>query len=125
MMLGNLGYVAYEEGDYKRVRDLNASLLRQSYKIGSRQWAMGGLATLAGPLGKLGEPEKGARLLGASSALMAGMGIDYQLGDLQEIAKYTADVKSQLDEATFEAAYAEGEAMTLEQAVAYALEDER
>jgi non-specific serine/threonine protein kinase len=123
MMLGNLGFVAYEERDYKRARDLNASFLRQSYKIRSGQWALGGLATLAGPLGKLGEPEKGARLLGASNALMAGMGIDYQPGDLPEIAKYSADIMSQLDEATFEAAYAEGQAMTLEQAVAYALEE--
>jgi tetratricopeptide (TPR) repeat protein len=124
MMLGNLGFVAYEEGDYERARDFFASFLRQSYKIGSRQWAMSGLASLAGPLGKLGEPEKATRLLGASRALMAGMGIDYQPTDLPEMAKYAADVRAQLDEATFEAAYAEGKAMTLEQALVYALEEE-
>ncbi len=33
-----------------------------------------------------------------------------------------ADIRAQLDEPTFAAAWAEGQAMTLEQAIAYALE---
>jgi ribosomal protein L10 len=51
------------------------------------------------------------------------MGFDHQPSDQQEVAKYFADIKSQLDEATFDAAYAEGQAMNLEQAVAYALDE--
>jgi hypothetical protein len=52
------------------------------------------------------------------------MGFGHQIADQHEIAKYIADVRAQLDEATFEAAYAEGQAMTLEEAVAYALSDD-
>jgi hypothetical protein len=78
---------------------------------------------MAGALGKLGESKKAARLLGASDALMAEMGFDHQPSDLPEMAKFSADVKSQLDEATFNAAYAEGQAMNLAQAVAYALDE--
>jgi hypothetical protein len=37
------------------------------------------------------------------------------------ITEFTSELRAQLDEATFEAAWAEGQAMTLEQAVAYAL----
>jgi hypothetical protein len=54
--------------------------------------------------------------------MSAGMGFDHQPSNLPEIAKYFADVKSQLDEATFNAAYSEGQAMSLDQAVAYALD---
>ena len=37
--------------------------------------------------------------------------------------QYTADVHAQLGEATFEAARNEGQALTLEQALVYALEE--
>jgi tetratricopeptide (TPR) repeat protein len=123
MMYANLGFVAYQEGDYERARELTAASMRPMVDIGLKQLVISGLAGLAGSLAKLGEPKKAARLLGASDGLMAEMGFDHQPSDLPEILKYTADIKSHLDEATFEAAYAEGQAMTLEQAVAYALED--
>jgi hypothetical protein len=102
-------------------RDLNESFLVHINEIGLKHMAIAGIGSAAGPLGKLGKLEKAARLLGASAALMAGMGGDHQSGDQHEIAKYTAEVRAQLDEATFDAAYAEGQAMTLEQAMAYAL----
>ena len=44
-------------------------------------------------------------------------------GDFYDYAYSVAQVRDQLDEATFSAAYAVGRAMTLEQAIAYALED--
>ncbi len=40
----------------------------------------------------------------------------------RELDRITAATRAELDEATFEAAWAEGRAMSLEQAVAYALE---
>jgi tetratricopeptide (TPR) repeat protein len=123
MLYANLGFVAYQEGDYKRARDLAASSMRPMVEIGLKQLVLSGLAELAGSLAKLGEPKKATRLLGASDALMAEMGLDHQPSDLPEFVKYTANIKSQLDEATFDAAYTEGRAMTLEQAVAYALDE--
>ena len=41
-----------------------------------------------------------------------------------EWERYVPATRAQLDEATFTAAWAEGQAMSLEQAVAYALEEE-
>jgi len=121
MNLANLAFVAYDEGDYKRGRELAISILKQRMEIGWVEWALVGLMVLAGPLGKLGQPEKAARLLGASKTMMAEMGMYYQSGDQPEVDKYIADVRSQLDEATFNAAYAGGEAMTMDQAIAYAV----
>jgi hypothetical protein len=51
------------------------------------------------------------------------MGVDHHPSDLEEIARYTNHLRSQLDEATFESFWAIGEAMTMEQAVAYAMDE--
>ena len=59
--------------------------------------------------------------LGASEAALERMGAFYQPVDKKEIDRIIANVRSQLDEATFQAAWVEGRAMTLEQAVADAL----
>jgi non-specific serine/threonine protein kinase len=123
MMYANLGLVAYQERDYERARELAAASIRPMAEIGLKQMVLSALKEMAGSLGKLGEPEKAARLLGASDALMAEMGLDHQPSDLPEMVKFSADVKSQLDETAFDAAYAEGQVMTLEQAVAYALDE--
>jgi hypothetical protein len=53
------------------------------------------------------------------------MGFVPNQGDQHEIANYAADVRAQLDESTFEAAWAEGQAMTLDAAIAYALEGDQ
>ena len=66
MMLINLGFVAYQEGDYQRARYLFGSYSRQMHEIGARQGTITGLAGLAGSFAKLSKREKAARLLGAS-----------------------------------------------------------
>jgi tetratricopeptide (TPR) repeat protein len=122
MSSGNLGYVAFHEGDFERARDLNASRLKQMYEIGANLASADGLAGAAGPLARLGEPIKAARLLGAADALIGGLGIDHQMGDEFEFVTYAAEVRAMLDEATFETAFAEGQAMSLDEAVADALD---
>jgi predicted ATPase/class 3 adenylate cyclase len=124
LMLENMTFLANHQGDYVRGRELALNVIRQWANIGRRQAVCIGLAGLAGSLGKLGEPEKAAQLLGASTARLAEIGIDFQPGDQHEVASYTAEVRAQLDKATFEAAWAEGQAMKLDSAIAYALEDD-
>lgn len=79
------------------------------------------LAMSAGPVASQGNPQKAARCLGASEALLAIMGLGLQTIDQFEIERYVAAVKEQIDEATFEAAWAEGRAMSLEEAVSLVL----
>jgi hypothetical protein len=69
-------------------------------------------------------PEKAVRLLGASEALLGTMGLVLQAGEQFEIERYVRAVREQLDETTFQAARAEGHAMSAEKAVAYALATE-
>jgi predicted ATPase len=123
MSLGNLAFVAYQKGEYGRSRTLSQRYMKQMYELGAMQQTLTGIAALAGSLGRLGELEKATRLLGASAALIDEMGVDHHPSDLQEIAKYTEYIRAQIDKVTFEALWAEGQAMTMEQVVDYAMED--
>jgi hypothetical protein len=79
-------------------------------------------AMLTGPVGASGQPERAAQLLGASESSFQDLGISLQPADKIEIDRYLDDVRAQLDERTFEKAWAEGRTTSLENAVALALD---
>jgi hypothetical protein len=79
---------------------------------------------LAGVAAAAGGARRAARLLGAAAALLATAGLLQPTpGWRDDHARATAAARAQVDEQTFAAAWAEGRAMPLEQAVAYALEE--
>ncbi len=63
-----------------------------------------------------------ARLFGAVEALHESLSIGTTLFEQQFIERGIANLRAQLDETTMAVAWAEGRAMTLEQAIAFALE---
>ena len=71
-----------------------------------------------------GETERAARLFGASEALPEAMGAPPESGESALQEPYLAAARSQLDEASWQEAWAQGRAMTLEEAISYALEEE-
>jgi hypothetical protein len=81
------------------------------------------LAAFAGAIGALGQAERAARLFGASEIALERFGAFHQLNDKPEIDGMIAVVRARLDNAAFQAAWAEGHKFTLEQAVAHALEE--
>lgn len=123
LLLADLAIIAYGQGNYEQAHDLSVTFLKKLHGLDLRLWFLIGLAGLAGSLGKLGAPDKAARLLGASTAMLGTMGVPYPPSDQREVARYLADIRAQLDEDAFTAAWEEGQAMTLQQAVAYALEE--
>lgn len=72
-----------------------------------------------------GKPEQAARLFGAVESLVESIGMAGRMNpsDQKEFDDYVTIVRAQLDDASFAAAWAEGRAMTMEQAIAYALEN--
>ena len=62
-------------------------------------------------------------LFRASESILQDLGASLQPADKIEIDRYLDDVRAQLDEKTFEKAWAEGRAMSLEGAVALALDE--
>lgn len=79
------------------------------------------LTALAGPLAKLGEPEKLVKMLSTITRLMSELGLAFHPYDLPMIKLYREDAKALLYENTFALAWAVGQLMTYEQAVDYAL----
>jgi hypothetical protein len=69
-----------------------------------------------------GRPQEAARLLGAAEALLKASGSTWWPADRVEYERNLATLRAALSEAAFAAAWAEGQAMTLERAIAYALE---
>ena len=113
----NLSYVAYHQGDFERAEAIAQEAISRRMELGNISSIPQELSTLAGPLAAQGNVEKAARLLGASEALLEAMGLFIQPGDRFEAERYESAVREQLDDATFEAAWAEG------QAIAFALEE--
>jgi tetratricopeptide (TPR) repeat protein len=121
-MCVNLAYIAQHEGDHERARSLGRQALQLAYARNDRRDIAVALMTLAGSIGALGQLQRAARLLGASEDLLERMGSFHQPTDQPECDRIVAAVRAQLDDATFEAARAEGRKMTLEQAVADVLD---
>ena len=125
MSLFILGMVEFGRGDPGRGAPLFEEGVRISQDIGDR---LGGIYYVWG-FGKLsvlrGRPVRAATLWGASEALREQMGMALSHLDLAA-SGYEQDlaaVRSALGEASFDAAWAEGRAMSFEQAIEYALEE--
>jgi predicted ATPase/transcriptional regulator with XRE-family HTH domain/Tfp pilus assembly protein PilF len=119
--LHNLGLVALAQGDYANARASFEEGLTIQSQIGDKIGLAANLLSVAGAITESGEAERGARLLGAASALFDRLGVMLRPEQrlLYERAAYLA--RAQLGETNFAKSVAEGRAMTAEEAVAYAL----
>jgi predicted ATPase/DNA-binding CsgD family transcriptional regulator len=122
-MCQNLTFIALHEGDAERARDLGHQGLRLARTMNNRLELAEALAALAGAIGELGQAQRAARLLGASESALERFGAFHQLNDKSEIDAIITAVHARLDDAAFRAAWAEGRELTLEQAVAQALDE--
>ena len=122
--LNNLALGAMIRGDYDEVSTLIRENLRIARKADYKlaiQYSLLGLGLVAAARE---QPARAARLWGAVEGMeeVFGMRITPLARSTTNYEGHLAASRSQLDEAAWEAAWAEGRAMTLEQAVDYALE---
>ena len=101
---------------------------QQPVYTSEQMWALEGLAWLAAQVGvaqgqRVEGARRAARLFGAAEAWRATSGETLSLAEHSGHERYVAIAHAHLDEATWNAAWAEGWAMPLEQAVAYAREE--
>jgi non-specific serine/threonine protein kinase len=122
-LLVNNAFIAQHEGNHWEAIRLLRRSLALSQDIGVPADVARILLTLAGSLGALGRPRRAAHLLGAAYAYLERRGALIDPNDLPELDRNMAFVRAQLGEAAFEQAWAEGQALTLEQAVAHATSD--
>ncbi|MFQ5796017.1 MAG: BTAD domain-containing putative transcriptional regulator [Candidatus Bipolaricaulia bacterium] len=125
LSLFHLGNVAVGQGDLGRAVALYEESLILRQEIGDKGGIALCLEGLAGVACANGQPEQAARLFGAAEALREAIGFPLMPPDrtLLDYDRNVAAVRAELSEDAFEAAWTEGRAMTLEQAIAYALEE--
>jgi tetratricopeptide (TPR) repeat protein len=121
--IGNLGTVAIHQDNYERADSLFRKATRLWSDLKAKYPLALALAFFSGPIAARGYPERAAQLLGASDALLKAMGLGQQPSDQPEIDRFEAAVREQLDEEAFRSAWTKGQAMSLEQAIAFALEE--
>jgi non-specific serine/threonine protein kinase len=119
-VLFNLAFVAQHEGDHQEAIRLLLRSLALCQDIGVQTDVAQELLAFAGSLGALGEPMKAAHLFGAADAFLQRSGALIDPSDQPEHDRNIAFVRAQLGEAVFAEAWAEGQEMTLDQAVAHA-----
>lgn len=123
MMLGNLGFIAAHRGDIEHAEQLFRESLITALELAiDRYIIVTGLVPLASAIAARGQPERAVRLYGAAEAMLELMGAGLQASDQAEYERNLAFVRQHLDEATFQACWNEGRSLSLEHAVAYALE---
>jgi hypothetical protein len=112
-----MGKVALDQGDPGQ-----AALFQQciaDYKE-SKWLSFSCLEGLAAVAMARGEGERAAGLWGAVEAARVATGVPVAAYEARDYNRWLAAARAQLDEATFAAAWAAGQAMSLEQAIAEA-----
>jgi tetratricopeptide (TPR) repeat protein len=122
--LCNLGWIALLQDELSRAADLFRESLSLAWGSGLNplvQSALEGFACLAAARG---EAERAARLWGAAQVLHETKDIPRDTDFLAEADARISAVRSGMGEEAWEEAWRKGRAMTLDEAVSYALEEE-
>jgi tetratricopeptide (TPR) repeat protein len=121
--LANLGNVAIMTGDYATARPLVADSLRMYRELGQVYAQAQMLGSAAGIAVGTGQPERAMRLAGASATHCAAIGVSQPAIFEARNKRVIEDARHALSEVAQATLWAEGQALPLEQAVAYALEE--
>ncbi len=119
--LDNLGWARLGQGDHERAAWSFRESLRLYSELGERWLAADCLDGLARVAGAQADPVRAARLWGAAEALSESIGATTAPMDQAAYERHSSAARTRLGEAAFAAAWSEGRAMDLEEAVAEAL----
>jgi predicted ATPase len=126
----NLGFAAWHQGDDTRAAGCfqeSLSVARNLQDLPTIAVCLTGIAAVATSCGCDGQVgsramQRAARLLGAAAVIQEGTGVPMPHAHHREYESILAGVRAHLDQTTFATTWAEGQAMTLDQAIAYTLE---
>jgi non-specific serine/threonine protein kinase len=123
--LDNQGWAALLQGDHEQARSYYEESLVVSKELGDKMVASESLDGLACISGARGEALRAGRLFGAAQALQVREAVAFQVTPQAEAWRqpYRATARSQVGEAAWEEVLAQGRAMTLEEAIEYALSE--
>lgn len=118
----NLGHVAHHEREYKQATRLFAEGLVLFQQVGEPRAIANCLYGLAGAAGSQGLAQRAAQLFGSAEAILNSTGSGLEPADQMEYQQNLSDCKSKMDLSTWQTFWSRGEAMPMEEAIAYALE---
>jgi tetratricopeptide (TPR) repeat protein len=117
----NLGHVALRAGDARRAAEQFTLALSARYRHRYLLGVAAELAAFTGVASAAGDHARGARLCGASEALLERIHRVLAPVDLVAYERDVARLRAAMQPSAFEAAQAEGRALSLEAAIAMAL----
>jgi len=127
-LLQNLGYTAIAQGDYILAQARLLEALSRGQQVMDAGMSLLCLIGFAGVIGATGDPRRAVTLLGAVDLVWGALDAEAPFRDIPldfadriSYKRTLAMLRVQLDDTMFAAAWAEGRAMTLEQAIADAL----
>jgi predicted ATPase/serine/threonine protein kinase len=118
----NMGDIARYEGNYEQATGLYVEGLMLSQELGDKVVLTACLLGLANLICAQGQAERAARLFGAEEVLRETIGAHLSPSERSDYDHNVAIACGALSKEAFAAAWEEGRAMTLQQAIAYALE---
>jgi tetratricopeptide (TPR) repeat protein len=118
----DLARVARVQGDHDMAARRFAESLLLCQDVEDAKGTLHCLEGLAGMAAASRQPERAARLFGAATTLRESAGIPLPPVNRADYDRDVVVARAQLDEPTFAAAWADGQQMTLEQAIAEALD---
>ena len=121
LSLNNLGDIVYMQGDAARARALLVEALTLSRQIGWTEGTVESVEGIAKAVAKQGQPQRAARLLAAAAALRRATQFALRPAVQTAYSDDVAAVREILGTEVFEAAWAEGTALSPEHAIAAAL----
>ena len=116
------GFVALVQGHQQEATGMIAESLRIRLRLRENEAIPNCLGVVATLLAARGDTEGAARLLAGAGALFERVGNPLEPFERRIYDQNVGRIKAQLSEETFALAWAEGRAMSFEQAVAFALE---
>ena len=123
--LDNLGWAALLRLDDEHATEMFKESLVLCLKLGDKLVAVESLEGLACTAGARAEAERAARLFGAARGLREALGYEQAPRARALREPHRTAARSRTSEAVWEAAFAAGHSMGLEEAIQYALSDER
>jgi ATP/maltotriose-dependent transcriptional regulator MalT len=122
-VLGSLGWVALRQRDFKRMKETLRESLLVRMEIGDRGGIAWCLEKLAEAASLQGQPQQAVRLFGGAAALRAPLRSVIDPADRPDYERTLTALRATLGDKMFEAAWAEGSALTMAQAVEAALSE--
>jgi tetratricopeptide (TPR) repeat protein len=122
MSLNNLGHVAHSQGDYASARPLLEESLLIRRELGDRPGIAYTLESFASLNAKEDNREQAARLWGAAERLREEIGTPLAIDDRDEQDRDVTAVRLVMSQEAFSTSWAEGRAMTMQQAIEHALD---